>query len=235
MSNENKNSVFHNEYIPSIIRLGRFTNLVGVLMGLLPGLVLVFVFGLHPQPQHILTGFLLIASMEGVFWFIEPISYYGVLGIPGTYMSFLSGNISNLRMPVSIAVQNAAEVEPGSEKGTIISTIGIAVSVVVNVLILTIGVILGASILSLVPAEVSVALTNIVPALFGALFAQQLVSDLKTGLVAAGLAVVVHILGYYTPVFNWVPGGSYWFMMVIIIFGTIFIGRAIATKKTEEK
>ena len=233
MNQESKESIFHKEYIPSIVRLGRFTNLVGVLMGLLPGLVLLFVFGLRPQPQHILTGFLVVASMEGVFWFIEPISYYGVLGIPGTYMSFLSGNISNLRMPVSIAVQNAAEVEPGSEKGTIISTIGIAVSVVVNVLILTVGVILGSSILSMVPAEVTLALTNIVPALFGALFAQQVVSDLKTGLVAAVLAVVVHIIGYYTPLLNWVPGGSYWLMMVVIIFGTILIGRSIATKKKQ--
>lgn len=231
MSKEKKGNTFQTEYIPSIIRLGRVTNLLGVLMGLLPGLVLVFVFGLHPQPQHILAGFLLIASMEGVFWFIEPISYYGVLGIPGTYMSFLSGNISNLRMPVSIAVQNAADVEPGSEKGTVISTIGIAVSVVVNILILTIGVILGSSVLSLVPASVITALNNIVPALFGALFAQQVVSDLKTGAVAAVLAIVVHLVGYYTPLLNWVPGGSYWFMMVLIIFGTILIGRAIATKK----
>jgi len=146
-------------------------------------------------------------------------------------MSFLSGNISNLRLPVSIAVQNAAEVEPGSEKGTIISTIGIAVSVVVNIAILTTGVILGSSVLSLVPAGVVTALTNIVPALFGALFAQQVVSDLKTGIVAAVLAVVVHYVGYYTPLLNWVPGGSYWFMMVLIIFGTVLIGRAIATKK----
>lgn len=231
MNNETKNSVFHNDYIPAIIKIGRLTNLLGVLIGLLPAAVCIFIYGLVPEIQHVITGFILIASMEGVFWFIEPISYYGVLGIPGTYMSFLSGNISNLRLPVSIAVQNAAEVEPGSEKGTIISTIGIAVSVVVNIAILTTGVILGSSVLSLVPAGVVTALTNIVPALFGALFAQQVVSDLKTGIVAAVLAVVVHIVGYYTPLLNWVPGGSYWFMMVLIIFGTILIGRAIATKK----
>lgn len=231
MNNETKNNVFQNDYIPAIIKIGRLTNLLGVLIGLLPATVCIFIYGLVPEIQHVITGFLLIASMEGVFWFIEPISYYGVLGIPGTYMSFLSGNISNLRLPVSIAVQNAAEVEPGSEKGTVISAIGIAVSVIVNIAILTMGVILGSSVLSLVPAGVVTALTNIVPALFGALFAQQVVSDLKTGIVAAVLAVVVHIVGYYTPLLNWVPGGSYWFMMVLIIFGTILIGRAIATKK----
>ena len=231
MNNENKNNVFLNDYIPTIIKIGRFTNLLGVLIALLPAAVCIFIYGLVPEIQHVITGFILIASMEGVFWFIEPISYYGVLGIPGTYMSFLSGNISNLRLPVSIAVQNAAEVEPGSEKGTIISTIGIAVSIILNIAILTMGVILGSSVLSLVPAGVVTALTNIVPALFGALFAQQVVSDLKTGIVAAVLAVVVHIVGYYTPLLNWVPGGSYWFMMVLIIFGTILIGRAIATKK----
>ncbi len=231
MNNEKKTSVFHSEYIPGCVRIGRLTNLLGVLIALLPGLVCLFIYGIVPKPEHILTGFLLIASMEGIFWFIEPISYFGVLGIPGTYMSFLSGNISNLRLPVSIAVQNAAEVEPGSEKGAVISTIGIATSVIINIVILTLAVVLGSSILSLVPQGVVTALTNIVPALFGALFAQQVVADMKTGLVAAGLAVAVHYLAYYTPALNWVPGGSYWLMMVIVIFGTILIGRAFATKE----
>lgn len=230
MSNENKNTnVFHDEYIPSIIKWGRITNLLGVVLGIVPGLVVSFVFGLKPEIGAILTGFALIASMEGIFWFVEPISYFGVLGIPGTYMSFLSGNISNLRLPVSIAVQGAAEVEPGSEKGTIISAVGIGVSVIVNIVILSVGVVLGASVLSMVPASITSALTNIVPALFGALFAQQFVSDVKTGLVAAILAIAVMCL-YMVGALNWVPGGAYWFIMVVIIFGTIVIGRKMATK-----
>lgn len=230
MSNENNNTnVFHDQYIPSIVKWGRITNLFGVLLGITPGLVCTFVFGLRPEIGALITGFLLIASMEGVFWFVEPISYFPVLGIPGTYMSFLSGNISNLRLTVSIAVQGAAEVEPGSEKGTVISAVGIGVSVIVNILILSVGVVLGASVLKMVPESVITALTNIVPALFGALFAQQVVSDVKTGIVAAVLAIAMMLL-YMVGALNWVPGGAYWLIMIIIIFGTVIIGRMMATK-----
>ncbi len=59
------------------------------------------------------------------------------------------------------------EVESGTEEGSIISTIGIAVSILVNISILTIGVILGGSVLSKIPAEVVEKLNLILPALFG--------------------------------------------------------------------
>lgn len=78
-----------------------------------------------------------------VYYFIEPISFQPVLGIPGTYMAFLSGNISNLRVPCSSVAQQAAGVQEGTPEGAVISTVGVAVSVVVNTTILTIGVLLG--------------------------------------------------------------------------------------------
>lgn len=229
MSDNNKN-VFKEEYIPSIVKWGRFTNLVGVAMAFLPILVLTFVFDLHPSKSSILTGFLLIASMEGVFWIVEPISYFPVLGIPGTYMSFLSGNISNMRLPVALASQQAAGVELGSDKGTVVSAIGVGVSVLLNVAILTLGVLLGSAVLSRVPQEIINALTNIVPALFGALMAQQLVASPKNGIIALVIAVL-SIGAYYKGMLNWIPGLDGYFMIIILcVFGTILIGRAVAVR-----
>ena len=233
MNNKNNMSAYHDKYIPSIIKWGRATNLIGVLIAFLPGLVCTAVYGLKPQVAAVIGGFILVASSEAVFWIVEPISYFPTLGIPGTYMSFLSGNISNLRLPVSLASQTAAEVEPGTEKGTVITAIGIGVSVIVNILILTSGVILGSSILSLIPESVINALTNIVPALFGALFAQNVVSRPKTGIVAIVLACGIMILNMLG-LLGWVPGDPTYVIMIVCVFGTILIGKKIETWDMEK-
>ncbi len=150
-----------------MIRYGRLTLSLGIIAALVPGIILSFGFGIMPPISALLASTMAIVSMSAPNYIIEPVSYSPILGIPGTYMSFLSGNISNMRLPCSIAAQKAAEVESGTEEGSIISTIGIAVSILVNISILTIGVILGGSVLSKIPAEVVEKLNLILPALFG--------------------------------------------------------------------
>ena len=49
-----------------------------------------------------------ITSAVGVIWFVEPISYFPIVGVAGTYMAFVSGNISNLRIPCAMIAQKAA-------------------------------------------------------------------------------------------------------------------------------
>lgn len=84
----------------------------------------------------------------GVLWFVEPISYFPVLGVTGTYMAFLSGNISNMRLPCAAVAQDAADVKPGTPQGSIL---GMAVSVVINIFVLSVGVALGSVVLSKTP------------------------------------------------------------------------------------
>ena len=120
------------------------------------------------------TCFITVTTSFGFLWVIEPISYYPVLGPVGTYMAFLSGNISNMRVPCASIAQVSAGVELGSEQGSIISTIGMGVSIIINIIILSVGVIAGSSILAMLPPSVTAALNYLLPALFGALFVQQL-------------------------------------------------------------
>ncbi|NBJ82896.1 hypothetical protein D5274_13800 [bacterium 1XD42-94] len=227
MNNEQVNSsTYETEYIPSIIRFGRVTNLLGVVLAFLPALVLTFVYKLHPPIGAVIAGFIMQASVSGVFWFVEPISYSPVLGIAGTYMSFLSGNIGNLRLPASVAALQAAKEEAGTERGSIIATIGIAVSIIVNVLMLTAGVILGSSILGALPPSVVAALNNILPALFGAMLAQQFVPNPKIGSVAVALAGIMFAL-MKTGCLAFLPGTPSYAVVIVSVFGTILIGRKI--------
>ena len=227
MNNEQVNSsTYETEYIPSIIRFGRATNLLGVVLAFLPALVLTFVYKLHPPIGAVIAGFIMQASVSGVFWVVEPISYSPVLGVAGTYMSFLSGNIGNLRLPASVAALQAAKEEAGTERGSIIATIGIAVSIIVNVLMLTAGVILGSSILGALPPSVVAALNNILPALFGAMLAQQFVPNPKIGSVAVALAGIMFAL-MKTGCLAFLPGTPSYAVVIVSVFGTILIGRKI--------
>lgn len=221
--------MFEMEYIPYITRWGLITNLVGVLFAFLPAVICTFVFKLNPGIGPVIAGFIMQASVSGVFWFVEPISYFPVLGVPGTYMAFLSGNIGNLRLPASVAAQNAASVEPGTDQGTIIATIGVAVSIIVNIVFLTVGVVLGSSVLGMLPKPVVAALNNILPALFGAMLAQQFIPNPQIGSVAVVLAGGMILLNKFK-LLSFLPGNPVYAVIIVAVFGSILIGRFMHDK-----
>ncbi|SRR5690554_1565351 len=221
---------FQGDYMSYIVKWGTITNLLGCLFAFLPAIVVTFIYGYKPPISAVFAGFIMQASVSGVFWFVEPISYFPVLGVPGTYMSFLSGNIGNLRLPASVAAQEAAGVTPGTDEGTIIATMGVAISIIVNIVMLTIGVILGASVLSRLPAGVIAALNNILPALFGAMFGQQFIANPKIGVVAAILAggmIGLNKLGMLA----FLPGNPAYAIIIVAVFGSILIGKQMFKDK----
>lgn len=190
MSNEN---IFEKDYLPYIIKWGRRTNWLGVALCFAPALVLATVFGLMPPMSAIAGGFVAIASAVGVIWFVEPISYFPIVGVAGTYMAFISGNIGNLRIPCAMIAQKVAGVEPGTDEGSIVATLGMAVSIVVNVAILTAGIIAGAQVLQQLPPSVIKALQLLLPALFGAIFMQFAMSKLKLAPIVLAICLLLAI------------------------------------------
>ena len=126
------NNFYKDEYMPKVNKIGKLTGVLGVILAFSPAIALAVVYGILPKPAALLTAFISGVSAFGVLWFVEPISYYPVLGTAGTYMAFLSGNISNMRVPCASMAQVAADVEPGTEQGSIIATLGMAVSIIIN-------------------------------------------------------------------------------------------------------
>lgn len=226
------NNYFENEYLPKMHRVGTITNILGVILSFAPAAVLAVVYGLLPDWGALLTAFIAALSAFGFLWVVEPISYFTVVGPIGTYMAFLSGNISNMRVPCASMAQVSAGVEPGTDKGSIIATIGMAVSVIINISVLTIGVILGSSILSKMPAAVTEALNYLLPALFGALLMQF-------GLKQKNLAVVMLIfsilmcIAINAGVFSWLPGAANYLGTLSSVFVAIAITLYQANKKAK--
>ena len=221
-----------NSFIPWIVKWGRGMNLFGVLLCFGPCIALA-IMGYLPPWGAFLAALAIQLPGTASAWFYEPISYFAVLGIPGSYMAFLSGNISNLRVPASAIAQEAAGVVEGSDEGTIVATIGIAVSTFVNILFLTIGVMGGSYILAKLPPEVTAALNLLLPALFAALLANNVTKNPKlacVGIPLAGVMVALQNAG----VLNFLGKLSTPVVVLTAVFGTMGAGIAMA-KKSDKK
>ena len=224
------NNYFENEYLPKMHRIGTITNILGVVLSFAPAAVLAVVYGLLPDWGALLTAFIAALSAFGFLWFVEPISYFTVVGPIGTYMAFLSGNISNMRVPCASMAQISAGVEPGTNEGSIIATIGMAVSIIINVSVLTIGVILGSSVLAMLPAAVTEALNYLLPALFGALLMQFGLKQKSLGVTMLVFSVLMCI-AINAGVFSWLPGASNYLGTLSSVFVAIAITLYQAKKK----
>ncbi len=231
---ENKQSNYYAKtYIPSIIRWGKITMLLGILLCFAPALVISGIYGYMPPISAIIAGTISQISVSGAFYIVEPISYFPILGIPGTYLTFLSGNTSNMRVPCASVAQEAAGVEMGTEKGSVISTIGIAVSILVNVVILTLGAVGGNAILAILPVGIQNALNFLLPALYGAVFGQFAITRPKLAVVAVVIAFGMNWL-LKNNFLSFLPGTPSYAVILVAVFGSILAGKMLYKKELTE-
>lgn len=228
----NNTNYFDLEYLPRMHRIGKMIGILGVVSSFMPALVLGLLHGMWPDTTALLTSFVAAATSFGFLWFIEPISYYPVVGPVGTYMAFLSGNISNMRIPCASMAQISAGVELGTNQGSIIATIGMGVSVIINIVILSVGVIAGSSILAMLPASVLSALNYLLPALFGALFVQFAMKQKKLSVIMLVVGSLVYI-AINGGVFDFLPGARSYLGTLLCVFGSIFIAVMMNKGKTK--
>jgi len=225
-----KEDFFNDSYIPQINRIGKLTCWIGAVFVFLPAIIITLCFGITADGAPLIAAIMAQLSINAVWWIIEPVSFYPILGIPGTYLSFLSGNLSNLRIPCATAAQKAARVAIGTKEGSIVATIGVCASVFVNILMLIMGIAIGAPILSQLPAEITHALSFLMPALFGAVFAQFAIDDIGSASIAVCLGVAT-LLCYRSGFFNWIPIDPSIVTILIPILGTVIFARLYKYKQ----
>ena len=93
-----------------------------------------------------------------------------MLGAGGSYLSFVTGNISNLKLPVALNALEQTNANIRTEEGEIVSTVAIAVSSIVTMVIICLGVLLITPLTPILDAPVlAPAFAQILPALFGGL------------------------------------------------------------------
>lgn len=210
------NKRFEEIWFKPVIRVGMTTLLLASVLSFLPSLFLYVKYGVFPPFEVAMKSWGMIAALFGAFYVVEPISYYSVLGMSGTYLSFLSGNISNLRLPCAAMALEVTDTEPATKEAEVISTLGITGSIITNLIGTTLAAFVGAALIKIFPPAIADAFKNYtVPAIFGAVFGQFAIKYPKLAVVGIGIPV---ILRFTTTLPAWV-------LIIASVFGTIAVAR----------
>lgn len=127
-------------------------------------------FDAWPTWQQFFSAAIGVVPLYWAVGIVEAFSYMPMLGAGGSYLGFITGNMSNMKVPVALNAMSAEKVQQGTEEGDVISTISIAVSSLVTLAVIVIFIIL---MVPLTPVfsnpSLQPAFNNVVPALFGGL------------------------------------------------------------------
>ncbi|MBE6600758.1 MAG: hypothetical protein E7640_06155 [Ruminococcaceae bacterium] len=212
-------------YMESVHKHGRIWGIIVAVVLLLFPLVLSFIFGVMPDFGVLLAGVLATAPMYWAVGIIEIFTYVPMLGAGGTYLSFVTGNISNLKLPCAIDAMERAGVKASDEEGEVISTIAIAVSSIVTTLIIIIGVICIVPLTPVLESPVLVpAFDMILPALFGGLAVVFISKNLKLSIAPIILMLVLFI---FVPALN---ASTVGIMVPVGVLFTVAVARILYKK-----
>ena len=195
------------------------------------GLLLAFplavslIFNAAPNWNGFWKGLIATAPMYWAVGVIETITFIPMLGAGGSYLSFVTGNISNLKLPCALNALEQAKVKANSEEGEVVSTIAIAVSSIVTTLIVILGVVL---IVPLTPVLASPSLTpafdQMIPALFGGLGVVFVSRNWKIAIAPVALMLILFIA---VPALN---AGTVGIMVPVSVIFTLIVSRIMYKK-----
>ena len=207
---------YYENYMIRTHRLGRIISVLTLFMLVGAPFVIGGVLGAMPDLAAVGRGFLAAGMVWTVSSVVEFLVYTPMLGAGGSYLAFITGNLINMKIPCAVNAKEITGAKSGTAENEVISTLSIATSSLVTVLVLAAGV---ALMIPLQPILQSPALRpafdNVVPALFGAMAYKYFRKDPR--LAAVPLLIM-------TVLFTLVPSlaGSVSFM--IIPAGAIAIG-----------
>ena len=181
-------------YIDSVHRDGTIWNLTVMVLLMAFPISLCFIFDSVPDWAALLTGLVATAPMYWAVGVVETITFVPMLGAGGSYLSFVTGNISNLKLPCALNALEQNGVSATSEEGEVVSTIAIAVSSIVTTVIIILGVILIVPLSPILQAPVlEPAFNQMLPALFGALGVAFVSKNWKIAIAPIVLMLVLFI------------------------------------------
>ena len=209
-------------YIDSVHRDGRIWNIGVMILLLMFPVSVALIFGAAPDWGALVVGLIATAPMYWAVGVVETITFVPMLGAGGSYLSFVTGNISNLKLPCAINALEQNEVSASSEEGEIISTIAIATSSIVTTIIIILGVICIVPLTPVLEAPVlEPAFAQMLPALFGGLGVAFVSKNWK---IAIAPVVLMLILFIFVPALN---AGTVGIMVPVSVLFTIGVSRIL--------
>ena len=212
-------------YIDSVHRDGCIWNIGVMILLLLFPVSVAFIFGTAPDWGALVVGLIATAPMYWAVGAIETVTFVPMLGAGGSYLSFVTGNISNLKLPCALNALEQNGVSASSEEGEVISTIAIATSSIVTTVIIIIGVICIVPLTPILEQPVlEPAFAQMLPALFGGLGVAFVSKNWK---IAIAPVVLMLILFIFVPALN---AGTVGIMVPVSVLFTIAVSRILYKK-----
>ena len=182
-------------YFDRVHSWGRISTISALCVLLMFPLAVTIYLDVSPSVTAILQGLLKLIPTYWTVAVVEVIVYTPMLGAGGTYLSFVTGNIANLKLPCAINAMEGAKVKANSEEGEVISTISIATSAIVTTIVLAIGIIAFAPFLTTFTnsALLKPAFAQVLPALFGALGAGYFIKHWRISFFPIIIMIIVLI------------------------------------------
>ena len=180
-------------YFDRVHSWGRISTVTALCALLMFPIGICLYLNVFPPINGILAGLLKLIPTYWTVAVVEVIVYTPMLGAGGTYLSFVTGNIANLKLPCAINAMEGADVKANSEEGEVVSTIAIATSSIVTTIILAIGVIVFAPFLQSFTdnALLKPAFAQVLPALFGALGAGYFIKHWRISFFPIIIMIIV--------------------------------------------
>ena len=212
-------------YMDSVHRDGTIWNLTCMVLLMAFPVSLCFIFDTVPDWAALLAGLVATAPMYWAVGVVETITFVPMLGAGGSYLGFVTGNISNLKLPCALNALEQNEVSATSKEGEVVSTIAIAVSSIVTTIIIILGVILIVPLSPVLQAPVlEPAFDQMLPALFGALGVAFVSKNWK---IAIAPIVLMLILFIFVPALD---SGTVGIMVPVSALFTIGMARLMYKK-----
>ncbi len=218
-----------NEYINKMHKWGRLWAIFTCGIILAYPFILAIIYGTWPDPKVFLKA---LFSVAITFWpvgIIEVITYTPMLGVGGTYLGFVTGNLSSLKVPCALDSMEKANVKADSDEGEVISTISIATSSIMTTLIIFIGVLLLSFIQPFLESDVvAPAFDNVLPALFGGLGVVYMSKYFKIAVLPMTLMILLFV---FVPFLN---SGMVGIMIPVSMIVTLVYSRIIYNKEKKQ-
>lgn len=209
-------------YIDSVHLMGRLWSIGALIVLFMVPVAISVYYNAWPPVNDVFNALLSVAPLFWISSVVEVIAFTPMLGAGGAYLSFVTGNISNLKLPCAMSILQKEKVSATSEEGEILSTISVAASAITTTVIIAVGIFILNPVFSEIKDTpiVKQVLPYVTAALFGALAASYLRKYWKIAIapILAGIIVLV-----FSPLFG--VGTLVFVTIVVSVAGALLLSK----------
>lgn len=182
--NEQQKTEFFETYNSGIHRFGRIMLIVAIIWMVSVPFAMGAVLGAMPSMPAFGKALAQVALIYLPVAIVEFLIYAPMLGSGASYLTFLTGNVTNMKIPCAVNARDICKTEAGTPENEIVSTLSVAASALTTTVIIAVGVLMMVPLAPVLENPVlTPAFNNVVAALFGALGCKYYVKGFKIAIL----------------------------------------------------